>query len=92
MSVVAVKVGVTPEVLGVMVGVAEEVGVTEGVSVGVGLKTGVGVWLGAAAAVAVSGGSVTALTWAGVLLAQADRRRRETTDHGTSAHGRCKHR
>ena len=81
---VAVKVGV-------MLGVTEEVGVIEGVSVEVGLKTGVGVWLGAGKAVAVSGGCVPVLTWAGVLLAQADRRRRETTDHDTSRHGRCRH-
>ena len=85
MSVVAVKVGV-------IVGVLEGVKVIDGVSVAVGLNAGVGVWLGAAKTVAVSGGRLIELTCAGVAVAQADKRKRAATDHGTSRHGRCKHR
>jgi hypothetical protein len=73
-SVVAVKVGV-------MVGVSEGIGVIDGLSVMVGLNTGVGVWVGAGAAVAVSGGRLIELTWAGVVVAQAAKRRVATDKH-----------
>ena len=67
----------------VIVGVTEGVGVIDGVSVAVGLTlgSGVGVWVGAGIDVAVSGGRLIELTWAGVAVAQAERKRATTDKH-----------